>query len=363
MAFTCGEWVRQGFGFANPNHAAALLCAASPFCWGWSRHRGIGRSFFAALVVALLLTFSRTGAVVLALSWTLWLWMRRGEGTRNSGVVGFATFSVATIFVSWLGPRLALDAAVLNRPRIWLAGLRLFAANPLGVGLGNSGAVASAFLLPDFVPEVRTLVSSHLTLIVEFGWIVAWLWFAFAFLALMGLRRRPRSGVAFAGLVLSSATSTVFDWPVLFGFAGCDGGGCLNRSLLWLLLVAYLLLGSRLLLAVFTLRRMACAFVTSAVLLGCFLLVPDGGVPRVKGGYVLSGVPPRTLVLHDGARPLRAVRPMLGERFSVSVHGVSRFPRDFTWSGVECVMLLGNCREWRHLANEKCLRVSTCSDD
>ena len=22
MEFTCGEWVRQGFGFATPNHAA-----------------------------------------------------------------------------------------------------------------------------------------------------------------------------------------------------------------------------------------------------------------------------------------------------------------------------------------------------
>ena len=27
MEFMCGEWVRQGFGFANPNHAAAFLSA------------------------------------------------------------------------------------------------------------------------------------------------------------------------------------------------------------------------------------------------------------------------------------------------------------------------------------------------
>ena len=26
------------FGFANPNHAAAAICAVFPFCWGW----GIG---------------------------------------------------------------------------------------------------------------------------------------------------------------------------------------------------------------------------------------------------------------------------------------------------------------------------------
>ena len=36
---------------------------------------------------------------------------------------------------------MALDGSMLNRPKIWLAGLRLFAASPDGVGLGNSGAL------------------------------------------------------------------------------------------------------------------------------------------------------------------------------------------------------------------------------
>ena len=35
MDFVVGDVVRQGFGFANPNHAAAAICAAFPFCWGW----------------------------------------------------------------------------------------------------------------------------------------------------------------------------------------------------------------------------------------------------------------------------------------------------------------------------------------
>ena len=37
----------------------------------------------------------------------------------------------------------------MNRPKIWLAGLKLFAANPLGVGFGKSGEIASALMLPD----------------------------------------------------------------------------------------------------------------------------------------------------------------------------------------------------------------------
>ena len=31
MEFIVGDLVRQGFGFANPNHAAAAICAAFPF--------------------------------------------------------------------------------------------------------------------------------------------------------------------------------------------------------------------------------------------------------------------------------------------------------------------------------------------
>ena len=33
MEFVVGDVVRQGFGFANPNHAAAAICALFPFCW------------------------------------------------------------------------------------------------------------------------------------------------------------------------------------------------------------------------------------------------------------------------------------------------------------------------------------------
>ena len=35
MDFVVGDIVRLGFGFANPNHAAAAICALFPFCWGW----------------------------------------------------------------------------------------------------------------------------------------------------------------------------------------------------------------------------------------------------------------------------------------------------------------------------------------
>ena len=35
MEFTCDGMVRMGYGFYNPNHAAALICALLPFLWEW----------------------------------------------------------------------------------------------------------------------------------------------------------------------------------------------------------------------------------------------------------------------------------------------------------------------------------------
>ena len=66
---------------------------------------------------------------------------------------------------------MTIDGAIVNRPKIWLAGLQLFAANPMGVGFGSSGEIASAIMLPDGI-TVRTLVNSHLTLLAEMGALV-----------------------------------------------------------------------------------------------------------------------------------------------------------------------------------------------
>lgn len=265
---------RLSFGFHNPNHAAALVCALLPLCFGWRRAAWAGRGLAAGLFAALLLTQSRTGLLVAALEGAAWWAMRRGDGGFHISDLrdrmGFrgqrAVFSgrlfswlgkaaVAALAVGlslwWLGPRLALDGSILNRPKIWLAGLRLFAANPDGVGLGNSGALASAFLLPGDVPGVRTLVSSHLTLLAEGGWLVGWAHFAFLALALCGVRRSPRVGLAFAGLVLSACASTVFDWPVLFGFAAQGGLGAANWILSWLTLALFVVFGVRLVMSAF----------------------------------------------------------------------------------------------------------------
>ena len=247
---------RLSFGFHNPNHAAALVCALLPLCWGWRRAAWVGRGLAVGLFAALLLTQSRTGLIVAALEWAAWWAMRKGSrmGFRVQRAVfngrvfmWLGKWAVAALAVGlslwWLGPRLALDGSILNRPKIWLAGLRLFAANPDGVGLGNSGALASAFLLPNDVPDVRTLISSHLTLLAECGWLVGWAYLSFLALALCGVRRSSRVGLAFAGLVLSACASTVFDGSVLFDFAAQGGLGGTNWILSWLTLALFVAFG------------------------------------------------------------------------------------------------------------------------
>ena len=373
---------RFSFGFHNPNHAAALVCALLPLYFGWRRAVWIGRGLAAALFAMLLLTQSRTGLLVAVLEWMAWWVMRRenGEfhildlrsrvGARGKGggssdclLAWLGKWMVATLAVGlslwWLGPRLALDGSILNRPKIWLAGLRLFAANPGGVGLGNSGTLASAFLLGDGVPEVRTLVNAHLTLLAECGWFVGWAWGAFIALALTGLKESPRIGFAFAGLVASGCSATVFDWAVLLDFAEQGGLGWTNWILSWGMFAFFIGCGTWLVWSR-TPRAEAArvqrapgsivfALACSGALVLAARLVPPGNAPRVRDGYAFSGDAPRTLALYDGAWNLRAVLPRAGRNAVVPVRPVSRFPRGIDRVGIGRVLLLGDCREWVHL--------------
>ena len=373
---------RFSFGFHNPNHAAALVCALLPLYFGWRRAVWIGRGLAAALFAMLLLTQSRTGLLVAVLEWMAWWVMRRenggfhildlrsrvgargkGGGSSDCLLAWLGKWMVATLAVGlslwWLGPRLALDGSILNRPKIWLAGLRLFAANPGGVGLGNSGTLASAFLLGDGVPEVRTLVNAHLTLLAECGWFVGWAWGAFIALALTGLKESPRIGLAFAGLVASGCSATVFDWAVLLDFAEQGGLGWTNWILSWGMFAFFIGCGTWLVWSR-TPRAEAArvqrapgsivfALACSGALVLAARLVPPGNAPRVRDGYAFSGDAPRTLALYDGAWNLRAVLPRAGRNAVVPVRPVSRFPRGIDRVGIGRVLLLGDCREWVHL--------------
>ena len=167
MFVSLSDISRFAFGFCNPNHAAAMICALLPLCWGWRRYTWMGSLLSLVLFSALLLTQSRTGILVIVAETVLWSWTGRKTMARTGRMrlkqLGLRFFFFALyccVALWWLWPRLGLDESIMNRPKIYLAGLQLFAANPNGVGLGNSGAIASAFLL-DGIPEIRTMISAH----------------------------------------------------------------------------------------------------------------------------------------------------------------------------------------------------------
>ena len=352
----CNDMPRMAVGFANPNHAAAMICALLPLCWQREQGGWIGKILVGVLFVMLLLTQSRTGLLVAGAEAVAWWWISR-RGTAHPECAPYQRWGLCLVLVLvgtalwWMWPRLMLDGSILNRPNIWLAGLRLFAANPDGVGLGNSGAVASAFLL-DGIPEIRTMISAHITLLAEFGWIVGWAWFAFIGLALCGVRESPSAGLAFAGLVLSGCSSTIFDWPVLFDFAEQGGLGMANWVLSWAMFVLFI--GFAAWLVVGRMRRPHRGRPTVGVVLAGVAvlglrLVPTGNAPQVRDGYVICGEAPRTLALYDESWKLKTVAQRVKGGAVLPVRGVAEFPRELDWSGIDKVVLFGDCREWKHL--------------
>ena len=334
-----------------------MLCAWLPLCWQWGRCGWIGNILVGVLFVMLLLTQSRTGLLVAGLEVGTWLWISRLGAAGLSRPpcrrwMPWIALALAGMILWWMWPRLMLDGSILNRPRIWLAGLRLFAANPNGVGLDNSGAVASAFLL-DGIPEVRTMINAHITLLAEFGWLVGWAWFAFIGLALFGVRTSSRIGIAFAGLVLSGCSATVFDWPVLFDFAEQGGLGMMNWVLSWMMFAMFVGFGVWLLAGM--VRRphrgrhaVGVVVLAGAVVLGLRLL-PAGNAPQVRDGYVIRGEAPRTLALYDESWKLKTVAQRMKGGAVLPVRGVTRFPRELDFGGIDKIVLFGGCREWTHL--------------
>ena len=292
----------------------------------------------------------------------------QGRGGLATSVA--VAVAVAAIALWWMWPRLALDGAVMNRPKIWLAGLKLFAANPLGAGFGKSGEIATAFMLPDGI-TVRTLVNSHLTLLAEMGAFVGGAWLAFIALALCAGRAMRRTWVAFAGLAVSAFSASVFDWHVLFDFAEKGGYGVVNFALAWGLFAAFVVMGVAMISCgvgvLITQRRRDAecaerarrsvarmvAFPVGCVAVGiCAVVVGfrSDDTPRVEGEYVVCGRrwnagPTMPCVYRDEAWSLKSVARRFpdGARFCIRP-GV---PEDAEDSGE--VWLFGDAAEsaWR----------------
>ena len=335
MEFTFDGIVRQGFGFYNPNHAAALICAIFPFLWGWKKYAWIGWILTFLLTIPLVMTYSRTGVLVLAFELAAYFILSK---TKNWKLIAAIVSGILLILiVGGIFGRFALDKAVTNRPEIWLAGLKLYAVNPLGVGLSNSGMVVSNFMLEDI--QCRTLVNSHLTLLVEFGIIAGFFWLSFISYALFSGVKKPRTWCAVAGLAISAISASIFDWDLLSDFQNYGNLPLLNFVLSWLLLFIFLVLTTYLLWKKINLKRfgIAAGCAILCVILPFCLWKSD--TPKVKNDTVYTSSD-AALVLYDEDWELNSLLPYCKTGYQIPLQpGLVKIK-------TEKVFLFGNAAEY-----------------
>lgn len=345
MEFTYNDLVRAGFGFYNPNHAAALICALFPLVWHWWRsgrnpwaHAGL-ITVNVLLLAALVMTCSRTGMVLLLAE--VIYYFKLYHFRRWLLVLGVAAALLLSLYCYGSLERFVFDRALGNRFYIYLAGVKIFAANPGGVGWGNSG-LAAAWLLSDQHIVCRTLVNSHLTLLVESGILAGWLWLTFVFCALSGQGRAVRT--AFAALALSAVSASVFDWGVLFDFDGLGGLTKLNFILSWGVLLLFAGLGIKLVLPVNP-KRWLISGTVSAGVLATMLLFYQGGTPTVKDGYLIRPGKETVMILYSGDYDFyRALKHAGDGGFIIPLRPLASYKPNLL--PFEHVILLGNAAEF-----------------
>ena len=374
MEFTYEGLVRYGFGFYNPNHAAALICVVLPFVWllflqpqFWKKLFGFLLS--AILVCALTMTYSRSGIVVLALEAVAFLAATRFKRWKPFAILGVVIVGLAVLL--GVSERFTIDASVSNRLQIWQAGLSIFAANPFGVGLGNSGKIATAFLLPDGI-NCRTLVNSHLTLLCEYGIFIGALWLTFISYAVFGVFKTPSrlkiaAVIAFCGLVVSATFASVFDFEVLFYPQRFGHFTTLNVAMQWVNFVVFLALGAYLCLGKFPPKRASVSVgISCAALLTLFAIgkmLPQSPKYQQIDGIEFVGFTENTsqkITLFDDDYTLKSAWNF------ITSHGIGKdcaialqpfCGESLPNAPVKEYILFGNCSDFASMTNTPCILI------
>ena len=174
----------------NPNKAAALLAMVALVLFAAAlraRRRWAVwccSALAGAACCALVCTFSRGGLLALvAGAAVLFAGARRELPAFRRWIPLLLAAAMAVGAAAWTGfaGRVArsapsVDASAGNRIELWKAAPRMMADAPGGWGLGRSGAAYMGWYQPlDRCERYRSLVNSHLTWLVEFGWPGRWL--------------------------------------------------------------------------------------------------------------------------------------------------------------------------------------------
>jgi len=237
MEFTYEGLVRYGYGFSNPNHAAALIAMLLPFLWVlriYCKNIFLKSTVFCcecALYIALVFTYSRTGFfVVPAIATLFWggkyflvdwiekkyvklksLLSKRTLGALAVLIIIAAvaiSFKASERYFSWIANP---EKSITNRFVIWEGATQIIADNPQGVGSERSGFLFTQLYCP---PEkdiaCRTMINSFLTFAVEQGLWMSLLLLIFLFTAVfLGIlsfidMKEPKNRRVFILCLLSS---------------------------------------------------------------------------------------------------------------------------------------------------------------
>lgn len=233
--FFQGFW-RMDWGLGNPNKTAALIAILMVAVWLFAYLRSglfwLSLALFSALGICLVHTFSR-GGVVAAFCGLLPLVVclrRPWPIKRIAGVIlAFSLILSASIYLQaherYAQGIDAEDRSISNRFVLWKATPTMMVNAPGGWGMGQSGKAYMDWYQPlDRNESYRTLVNSHLTWLVEFGWPARFLyilgWFAVFLLCWPTQLNRWLSiplGIwitLFTGACFSSVAESIWLWIV-----------------------------------------------------------------------------------------------------------------------------------------------------
>ncbi len=334
--FFQGFW-RMDWGLGNPNKTAALIAILMIAVWSLAYLRNwlfwVSLVLFSALGICLVHTFSR-GGMVAAFCGVIPLLVCLRRPLPVKRIVGV----VAAVWVI-IGASIYLqaherfgqgmvqeDRSISSRFVLWKAAPTMMVDAPGGWGLGESGKAYMDWYQPlDRNESYRTLVNSHLTWLVEFGWLGRYLyifgWLAVFLLCLPTQGDRWLSvplGIwisLFTGAWFSSVGESIWLWIVpaiaLIWVIGWRIGNRAWPETKWLLLPPSL---------------------AAAILFGIALLVPNSPVTKRGKALAIGKGVPSTWVVADRVvlgksfpRPLRdalAKNPQLSCGIVESMEGL-----------------------------------------
>lgn len=195
--FFNGVW-RLDIGLGNPNKTAAFIAQlmVAIWCLPYLRKRGFwfALGLFTLLGGCLIHTFSRGGLVATFVGLAILLVFSKRPWPTKRLLATIGSILLLSVFALYINAHtryiqgvLKEDRSLTNRAILWMTAPVMMTDAPSGWGMGNSGKAFMQWYQPIQCTErYRTLVSSHLTWLVEFGWLLRFSYiFAWAIVAFL----------------------------------------------------------------------------------------------------------------------------------------------------------------------------------